>query len=77
MNELDKLFAEMTEKQKKTINWKLLLCLGVLVVLIYFLFTFNRVKTQTDELNCITYYTSLGYAPKGCDKYIERFLGES
>lgn len=77
MNDLDKLFEEITKKQKISINWKVLITIGVLVVLIYFLFTFSSISKQTKEINCITYYTSLGYTANGCEKIIERFIGDN
>ena len=40
----------------------------------YFLFTLNRVYTQSKEINCITYYTSLGYIANGCDKVVSNFV---
>lgn len=53
---------------------KVLIVLAVIIFLLYFLFTFNRIREDTKEMNCLTYYTSLGYTANGCEKYIERFI---
>ena len=46
----------------------------ILVIIVIFAFSFLKVAYDTKEMNCITYYTSLGYTGSGCDKYIERFV---
>lgn len=49
----------------------------VLVVLAisFLVIAFIEVREETKEINCINYYTSLGYKGKGCEKYINNFVG--
>ena len=56
------------------VDFKYLCFFGVFVFAMYFLFTLNRVYEQQKEINCITYYTSLGYISRGCDKYVNDFI---
>lgn len=53
---------------------KFYLIILVSFVALLFLFSFIQVQKDTKEINCITYYTSLGYTANGCEKIIERFI---
>ena len=49
----------------------------VIILMFYFMFTLNKVQKDNKEINCITYYTSLGYTASGCENIIERFVNNN
>ena len=52
--------------------------LGLVIILVfYFMFTLNKVQKDNKEINCITYYTSLGYTASGCESIVERFVNNN
>lgn len=55
-------------------NLKYVVIICTIVFASYFLIVLNNVYNQTKEINCITYYTSLGYIANGCDKVVSNFI---
>lgn len=49
--------------------------LAVLAIfLVLFVSTLISIHNETKEINCITYYSSLGYVASGCDSIVDRFI---
>lgn len=55
---------------------KIKLCFYIIlsIFLLLFIITLIQVKHETKEINCITYYTSLGYTANGCDKIVRDYI---
>lgn len=49
------------------------LCI-VAIFLILFISVLIQVHNENKEINCITYYTSLGYTANGCENLVNKFI---